>query len=66
MTPAEWQSKVAAAEAAGVMHHGQMVFLPTDHPLPAGRSGRVWADAGGHGYWLAGRRGMELLEMRLR
>jgi hypothetical protein len=66
VTPSEWAAKVAAGEAAGLLKHGLMTFLKTDRAPPPGRSGKVWADAGGHGFWIADRKGMTLLEMRNR
>jgi len=64
MTPSEWAAKVAAGDAAGILKHAQMTFLKTNRAPPTGRSGAVWADVGGHGFWIADRKGMTLLEMR--
>ena len=66
MDTSEWRQKIAAAEETGVLSHAMMTFMVSDRATPAGRTGRVWADSAGYGYWLAGRRGMELPEMRSR
>ena len=52
--------------AIGLEQAIEIKHFPDRHFWHAGyeKAGKVWADAGGHGYWLAGRRGMELLEMR--
>ena len=67
MTPTtEWAAKLAAAEETGVLSHAMMTFMVSDRATPAGRTGRVWADSAGYGYWIADRKGMTLLEMRSR
>jgi hypothetical protein len=63
MDTSEWRQKIAAAEAEGFLRHAHMTFFPTNRQPPPGRPGRVWSDAGGHGLWVVGKRGMELLEM---
>ena len=64
MTPAEWQSKVAAAETTGILTHAGRTFLKVDRDPPQGRSGPVYQDASGFGLWVPSQTGLVMVERR--
>jgi len=64
MSAEDLAAKIAAAETAGLLRHGGLLFLLTDKPAPDGRTGPVWADSHGLGLWVVDRQSLVLIERR--